>query len=72
MKHTVRQITREQARLERLPLAPWTEEFQQEFCETMQWPPARLGRVDEFRKGRSWSMRFRERTPSPSVAEDVE
>ena len=30
------------ARLERLPLAPWTQEFQQEFCQTMQWPPARL------------------------------
>jgi two-component system sensor histidine kinase PilS (NtrC family) len=33
---------REAARLERLPLAAWTEEFQQEFCETMQWPAARL------------------------------
>jgi two-component system, NtrC family, sensor histidine kinase PilS len=33
---------REPARLERLPLPPWAEEFQQEFCETMQWPPARL------------------------------
>jgi two-component system, NtrC family, sensor histidine kinase PilS len=33
---------REPARLERLPLPPWTEEFQQEFCETMQWPAARL------------------------------
>ena len=33
---------REAARLERLPLAPWTQEFQQEFCQTMQWPPARL------------------------------
>jgi two-component system, NtrC family, sensor histidine kinase PilS len=33
---------REEARLERLPLDAWTEEFQQEFCETMQWPPARL------------------------------
>ena len=29
---------REAARLERLPLGPWTQEFRQEFCETMQWP----------------------------------
>jgi two-component system sensor histidine kinase PilS (NtrC family) len=33
---------REAPRLERLPLAAWTQEFQQEFCQTMQWPPARL------------------------------
>jgi two-component system sensor histidine kinase PilS (NtrC family) len=33
---------RERARLERLPLPAWTEEFQEEFCETMQWPRARL------------------------------
>lgn len=33
---------REPARLERLPLRPWLQEFQQEFCETMQWPPTRL------------------------------
>jgi two-component system, NtrC family, sensor histidine kinase PilS len=33
---------REQARLERLPLAPWAEEFREEFCQTMQWPVARL------------------------------
>jgi two-component system sensor histidine kinase PilS (NtrC family) len=33
---------REPARLERLSLPAWTEEFQAEFCETMQWPPARL------------------------------
>ena len=33
---------REPARLERLPLPPWTEEFQEEFCATMQWPRARL------------------------------
>jgi hypothetical protein len=37
-----------------------------------QWPTARLNRVDEFRKGRSGSMPSRERTPSPSVAEDIE
>jgi two-component system, NtrC family, sensor histidine kinase PilS len=33
---------REPARLERLPLPAWTEEFQEEFCQTMQWPRARL------------------------------
>ena len=33
---------REAARLERLPLAAWAQEFHQEFCQTMQWPPARL------------------------------
>ncbi len=33
---------REAARMERLSLRPWTEEFQEEFCETMQWPPERL------------------------------
>jgi two-component system, NtrC family, sensor histidine kinase PilS len=33
---------REQAHLERLSLPAWTEEFHAEFCETMQWPRARL------------------------------
>lgn len=33
---------REQPRLEVISLAAWTEEFHAEFCETMQWPPARL------------------------------
>jgi two-component system sensor histidine kinase PilS (NtrC family) len=33
---------REAARLERLPLAAWLQEFRQEFCQTMQWPAARL------------------------------
>ncbi len=33
---------REQARLERLSLAAWIEEFREEFCETMQWPASRL------------------------------
>jgi two-component system sensor histidine kinase PilS (NtrC family) len=33
---------REAARLERLPLAPWTQDFHQEFCQTMQWPVERL------------------------------
>jgi len=33
---------RERARLERLSLPAWAEEFHAEFCETMQWPRARL------------------------------
>ena len=33
---------REQARIERLSLPTWTEEFHEEFCETMQWPRERL------------------------------
>ena len=33
---------REQAQLEQLPLAPWMQEFHEEFCETMQWQPERL------------------------------
>ncbi|TLZ24133.1 MAG: PAS domain-containing protein, partial [Gammaproteobacteria bacterium] len=37
-----RHSRRERARLERLSLSAWTEEFHTEFCETMQWPRARL------------------------------
>ncbi|MBW4052680.1 MAG: PAS domain-containing protein [Proteobacteria bacterium] len=33
---------REEARVERLPLEAWSEEFHEEFCETMQWPRERL------------------------------
>src|SRR5437764_442747 len=33
---------RERARLELLSLPAWIEEFHAEFCETMQWPRARL------------------------------
>jgi two-component system sensor histidine kinase PilS (NtrC family) len=33
---------REEARVERLSLGLWLEEFHEEFCETMQWPRARL------------------------------
>jgi two-component system sensor histidine kinase PilS (NtrC family) len=33
---------REPARLERLMLSAWTEEFQAEFCDTMQFPPERF------------------------------
>jgi len=33
---------RETARIERLPLPAWTEEFHEEFAATMQWPRARI------------------------------
>ncbi len=33
---------REEARLERLSLHGWIEEFREEFCATMQWPVERL------------------------------
>ncbi|MHB8816169.1 MAG: sensor histidine kinase, partial [Steroidobacteraceae bacterium] len=33
---------REEAHVERLPLQTWSEEFGEEFCETMQWPRERL------------------------------
>lgn len=33
---------REEARLEHLPLQTWSEEFSEEFVETMQWPRERL------------------------------
>jgi two-component system sensor histidine kinase PilS (NtrC family) len=33
---------REPPQQERLQLGPWVEEFHEEFCETMQWPRARL------------------------------
>jgi two-component system, NtrC family, sensor histidine kinase PilS len=33
---------REPTRLERLNLQEWLEDFRAEFCETMQWDPARL------------------------------
>jgi len=33
---------REEARLEHLPLQTWSEEFREEFVETMQWPRERL------------------------------
>jgi two-component system, NtrC family, sensor histidine kinase PilS len=38
---------RERARLERLSLAAWSEEFREEFCQTMQWPSSRLSVVGE-------------------------
>jgi two-component system, NtrC family, sensor histidine kinase PilS len=42
IENVQRLARRERPRLERLPLAAWTEEFREEFCHTMQWPPARL------------------------------
>jgi two-component system sensor histidine kinase PilS (NtrC family) len=42
IENVQRLARREETRLERLPLEPWTAEFCDEFCETMQWPPARL------------------------------
>jgi two-component system, NtrC family, sensor histidine kinase PilS len=42
---------REEAHVESLPLQAWSEEFHEEFCETMQWPPERLavsGPADEI------------------------
>jgi two-component system sensor histidine kinase PilS (NtrC family) len=36
---------RDGTRLERLSLRAWIEEFRDEFCATMQWPPARLAVV---------------------------
>jgi two-component system, NtrC family, sensor histidine kinase PilS len=33
---------REPARLERLPLPPWIAEFEEEFCQTMQFPRERI------------------------------
>ncbi len=33
---------REPAQQERVLLGQWVEEFHEEFCETMQWPPERL------------------------------
>ncbi len=40
--NVLRLSRREQARIERLSLPAWTEEFHEEFCETMQWPRERL------------------------------
>jgi two-component system sensor histidine kinase PilS (NtrC family) len=33
---------RESTQMETIELASWVEEFRDEFCETMQWPPDRL------------------------------
>ena len=41
--NNVLQLSRREAtRLERLSLQEWLEDFRSEFCETMQWPVARL------------------------------
>jgi two-component system sensor histidine kinase PilS (NtrC family) len=38
INNVLRLSKREEARLERLSLEAWCEEFHEEFCETMQWP----------------------------------
>ncbi len=42
IENVQRLARREPARLEHLPLEPWIQEFQDEFCRTMQWPPSRV------------------------------
>jgi len=42
IESVLRLSRREEAHLERLPLQVWSEEFYEEFCETMQWPRERL------------------------------
>jgi two-component system sensor histidine kinase PilS (NtrC family) len=42
INNVLRLSKREEARVERLSLQAWCEEFNEEFCETMQWPRERL------------------------------
>ena len=42
INNVLRLSKREETHVERLPLQSWCEEFHEEFCETMQWPPERL------------------------------
>ncbi len=42
INNVLRLSKREEARIERLSLQAWCEEFHEEFCETMQWPRERL------------------------------
>jgi two-component system sensor histidine kinase PilS (NtrC family) len=42
INNVLRLSKREEARLERLSLEAWCEEFHEEFCETMQWPREQL------------------------------
>jgi two-component system sensor histidine kinase PilS (NtrC family) len=42
INNVLRLSRREETHLERLSLEAWTEEFHEEFCETMQWPRERL------------------------------
>jgi two-component system sensor histidine kinase PilS (NtrC family) len=39
---------RDPPHLDWVPLTAWMQEFQQEFCQTMQWPPRRLSVVAEI------------------------
>jgi len=48
INNVLRLSRREETRAESLPLQAWTEEFCEEFCETMQLPAARL-RVSDSR-----------------------
>jgi len=40
--NVLRLSRREETHVERLSLQAWCDEFHEEFCETMQWPPERL------------------------------
>src|SRR5207249_3524390 len=42
INNVLRLSKREEARAETISLQMWTEEFHEEFCETMQLPPERL------------------------------
>ncbi len=42
VENVQRLARRDPPRLDWLPLLPWTGEFHQEFCQTMQWPAGRL------------------------------
>jgi len=42
IENVLRLSRREETHVERLSLQAWCDEFHEEFCETMQWPPERL------------------------------
>jgi two-component system sensor histidine kinase PilS (NtrC family) len=42
INNVLRLSKREATHVERLSLEAWCDEFHEEFCETMQWPPQRL------------------------------
>ncbi len=42
INNVLRLSKREATHVERLSLPAWCDEFHEEFCETMQWPPERL------------------------------
>ena len=47
IENVQRLARRDPPRLDWLPLLPWMQEFHQEFCQTMQWPAARLTVIAE-------------------------